>query len=396
MYTRDEFGGYMYPDNAFQPEFGKGPFSRKMRLYGGGKGSPPDTNPGMIASAEAAKEIAAMQKDTATEYLNFSKQQYEELKPILASITQSQLETDAANRARGADYAAYEKNVYRPLEMSIVSDAMNFDTAGKRRELADRAAADVKSSFGVARDSSQRALASFGINPNSGRFASLNNQLATDEALAVAGAKTRATTDAEMLGYARKMDAAGLGRNLATNASTAYGVSLNASDAANRSALSGANYMGSAYGQAGAMYGGAANSYGAAGNIYGQEFNARMQGYQAQQQASGAFWSGLGSLAGSAAGWSKFGKPGADGAYVTRNGLKLPGYADGTHVGAGPVSGPGGPVDDKIPAMLSDGEYVIPADTVKAIGKDKLDKLVARTHTPAAIQRKRQALKGKK
>jgi hypothetical protein len=55
----------------------------------------------------------------------------------------------------------------------------------------------------------------------------------------------------------------------------------------------------------------------------------------------------------------------------------------------GKVTGPGGPVDDKIPAMLSDGEYVIPADTVKAIGVKKLDKLVKATHTPAVVQKRR-------
>ena len=32
----------------------------------------------------------------------------------------------------------------------------------------------------------------------------------------------------------------------------------------------------------------------------------------------------------------------------------------------GKVSGPGGPREDKVPAWLSDGEYVLPAKTVKA------------------------------
>lgn len=48
----------------------------------------------------------------------------------------------------------------------------------------------------------------------------------------------------------------------------------------------------------------------------------------------------------------------------------------------GPVKGPGGPTDDKIPAMLSNGEYVLPADTVQAVGKERLDALRAKTHTP--------------
>jgi hypothetical protein len=102
-----------------------------------------------------------------------------------------------------------------------------------------------------------------------------------------------------------------------------------------------------------------------------------MQGYNSQQQAAGAFWGGLGSLAGMATGYGgMFGQPipRADGGEMRKRGL---------------VSGPGGPVDDMIPAMLSDGEYVLPADTVKAIGKKKLDKVVKDTHTPAAIQRKR-------
>lgn len=57
------------------------------------------------------------------------------------------------------------------------------------------------------------------------------------------------------------------------------------------------------------------------------------------------------------------------------------------HKGKGKVKGPGGPVDDKIPAMLSNGEYVLPADTVQKIGVKKLDEIVKKTHVPAAVQR---------
>lgn len=52
------------------------------------------------------------------------------------------------------------------------------------------------------------------------------------------------------------------------------------------------------------------------------------------------------------------------------------GLADG-----GKVKGKGGPTDDKVgPVMLSDGEYVLPADTVKIVGRDKLDALRLATH----------------
>lgn len=71
-----------------------------------------------------------------------------------------------------------------------------------------------------------------------------------------------------------------------------------------------------------------------------------------------------------------------------RRGLRK---ADGgkVHKGKGPVKGPGGPIDDKIPAMLSNGEYVLPADTVQKVGVGTLDRLVKETHTPAATQRRR-------
>lgn len=71
-----------------------------------------------------------------------------------------------------------------------------------------------------------------------------------------------------------------------------------------------------------------------------------------------------------------------------RRGLRK---ADGgkIHKGKGKVRGPGGPIDDKVPAMLSDGEYVIPADVVEKKGVKYFDKMVDKHHTPAAVQRRR-------
>lgn len=46
----------------------------------------------------------------------------------------------------------------------------------------------------------------------------------------------------------------------------------------------------------------------------------------------------------------------------------------------GRVAGPGTSTSDSVPAMLSHGEYVLPADTVRAIGVSKLNGLRAATH----------------
>lgn len=359
--------------------------------FGGKGGDAPDPNPGMLASADAAREIAAVQKKTADEMLAFYKTQYEDIKPILEEVTKTDMAIQKANAARADEYAAYERETFRPLEQRLVKDAEEYSTEGKREALATQAAADVNTAFTNTRAQEGRALSRMGVNPNSTRFAALNNQLSLGQAATAAGAMNKTRTDAEQLGFARRMDAAGLGRGLAGNASTAYGVSLNAGEGVRTNSTAAGNFMGGGYGAAQQGYSSAANSYGTAGNIYGQEFQGRMQGYQANQAAQGAMMQGLGSAIGIAGGigLKKFF---ADGGHA-RKAIKL---AEGTHVGAGPVQGPGGPVDDKIPAMLSDGEYVLPADTTAKIGKAKLDKLVQETHTPAAVQRKRKALKGKK
>lgn len=61
----------------------------------------------------------------------------------------------------------------------------------------------------------------------------------------------------------------------------------------------------------------------------------------------------------------------------------------------GVIKGPGTGISDSIPAdgpggsklKVSNNEYILPADTVEAIGVDVLDKIVADTHVPADLQR---------
>src|SRR5262249_10593832 len=50
------------------------------------------------------------------------------------------------------------------------------------------------------------------------------------------------------------------------------------------------------------------------------------------------------------------------------DGGQVPGHADG-----GLIQGPGGPKDDRVPAMLSHGEYVVSAGAVKKLGVPYLD-----------------------
>jgi molecular chaperone GrpE (heat shock protein) len=335
----------------------------------------PDPNPGQIAAAESATEVGKMQKETAMEYLNFSKEQYQDFKDDLKEIAaaQKQIMSDSAKRAE--EYATYERETFRPLEKRLVSEAESFDTAAKREEMASQGMADVAQAYESQRQQALDTLAKYGVNPNSARFAAINAQLAQGEAGARAGVATKSRIASEEMGRARLYDAAALGRGLASNATAAAGLATSAGTSAGATTLAPSEFMSKSYGQTGSMLGGAGSSFGTAGNIYGQEFNARMGAYNAEQQRRADAMSGFGKIAGSIIGGGFF----ADGGKVKRLGR------------VGKVNGPGGPVDDKIPAMLSDGEYVLPADTVKAIGVKKLDKMVKQTHTPASVQ-KRKAL----
>ena len=62
-----------------------------------------------------------------------------------------------------------------------------------------------------------------GVNPNSGRFAGMQNATGLQQAAMRANAMTGTRQQAEQMGYARQLDAAGLGRGLAGASLGAYG-----------------------------------------------------------------------------------------------------------------------------------------------------------------------------
>lgn len=78
---------------------------------------------------------------------------------------------------------------------------------------------------------------------------------------------------------------------------------------------------------------------------------------------------------------------GIPGPWVAANGGPTPsmGSPPGTFISQGASDGSG--IDDQVPAKVSVGEYVVPADVVHAKGKEFFDKLIQRYHTPAEQQR---------
>ena len=259
-------------------------------IFGGGQQSAPD-NSGVN---DAARANAALSR----EQLEWAKQVYAEQAPDRAAqsarakaVSDAQLASMAQNDAIAKDYSDYAKSTFRPLEQKMVADAQAYDTPERQNAEAAKAIAGVESQVAQTQAAQQRNMARMGVNPNSGKWGASFN---LDAAKAKAGAAQTARNQVETQGYARKADAANLGRGLASNQATSAGVALNAGNAANSNmqALGNINAQGNQIMQNG--FSGAASSMGSAGSLYGQAAQIQNQ----NNANNNAMWGGIGQVAG--------------------------------------------------------------------------------------------------
>lgn len=245
-------------------------------------------------------QAAATNASTAQEQLNFVKQVYADQAPLRQSAIDranavSDLQMDLARKQQAVadDAYAYTTETYRPMERGLAADAQAYDTPARRAEAASAAAVDVQSRIAAQRAASARSQASMGVNPNSGRAAALEQQASIAGAAATAGAMKAARDRVEQQGYARRVDAVSLGRNLPATQATSTAAATQAGTAALTSGVApvsittqGANLMSGGYNSAIA-------GMQSAGNLYGQAA-------QIDASASAANMAGLGNLAGAA------------------------------------------------------------------------------------------------
>ena len=254
--------------------------------------------PDMSGQNQAAINNSQISADT----LAFYKQVYADEAPtraraasIATRAAEQQIESARLNDSISRDYWDYQKNTFRPLEEGIVADALAYDTPERREAEAATAVADVGMQASNARAAQTRAQTRMGVNPNSGAATSMQNVMSLGEAAAKAGAANTARKNVELLGAAKKMDAASLGRGLSSSQATSAGVAINAGNSATANAS-----VPVAQGQsAAAMMGqGAQIAIGgnsSAGNLFGQVS-------QQQNAQDAAVWGALGTVAGGVVG----------------------------------------------------------------------------------------------
>ena len=227
--------------------------------------------------ADQADRAAQLSYDLGQDQLAFSRRQYEELSPLARQVAQSQMAAQDEQMRQARDYFDYQQQTFRPVEQGLVRDAERFSTEGYREQLAGQAAAAAGRAFGVQQDMSQRAMASRGVNPNSGAALALQAQGNLGLAAQRANAMTGARTQAEQMGFARRLDVTGLGRGLAGASTAAYGGATGAGSAGVNAAMAPGNQFTQGMGQAAnTMMTGSGQALGAYGSLYSGANQAAM------------------------------------------------------------------------------------------------------------------------
>jgi hypothetical protein len=266
---------------------------------------PPQPDPAVGQAATANVEVSR-------EALAFSREQWEEGRP------RRELEMDIARRVSDISidqlikqgeisdtYFDHLTSTFLPLEQEIVADARAYDTPARREEEAGRAVADVRTQFGVSRENAQREAARFGLSPVQAN-ARYGVEMDAAEAAAAAGAANAARRGVEQIGFARRMDAASLGRNLPSAQATAASVGTQAGNAGVGAAMAPGQAARADQAAQLAGYGTAIRGFDSAGSLLNQQYNAAIHGYGVGEQAAATQSAGIGTAVGTIAGAALF------------------------------------------------------------------------------------------
>jgi hypothetical protein len=207
-------------------------------------------------------------EEVAKEQLAFTRMQYAEMKPFLQDIATTQVDAQKQQMAQAQNYFDYQQETFRPLEQGLVADAQNFDSEAYRQQQAAQASAASARAFSTTQAMNRRAQAARGVNPNSGAARGANNAIGLQQAASRAQTMTGARQQAEQLAYARRLDAAGLGRGLAGASAAAYGGATSAGTAAGNTAMAAGNQYMQGLNMAGGMMNNVANIQ---AGTYGQQ-----------------------------------------------------------------------------------------------------------------------------
>lgn len=341
----------------------------------GSKSKAPDYSPFINATKEMGQQylgFAQEQFRTANERYQAMLPYQQRLMDNQSALMAGQLDAQALAMDQARDNYNYNKDTFRPLEKQLIDQATAWNTDAERERMASQAGANVQQALDNQRGQSVRALERMGVNPNSGRMMQLLSGTGLQGAAMQAQAQNTATQQARDQGFQRLAGVTGMGRGLSAQSIAAINAGSGAAQAGSGAASVGQGAMGSAD-RVGQMYTGNAltglQGYGNSLTSGASMTNMGFQNQMAANQANNQLWSGVG---------------GAVGSFFLADGGLVRGPGTGTSDSVPAVN-----QDDGSPIRLSNGEYVLPAATVRKIGIEKLDKIVEKTNGKPPVHRRK-------
>ena len=364
----------------------------------GWAGKPPPPDPRVGQAVENQSRLAQEQFD-------WSKAVYErDMLPAMqrdAELREELQDAYLGSMRKQDEYADYQFGRYRdtfaPLEDELVAEARRgIDIEGRvGRGVADFTQQSARRDQQMLREANRFGAGS----GTSMAYAMAANKNA--DALGAAGLATNIRVGSEGENFARRAAVAGMGRGLVMDTGNFMQGANAAAGAAGANSAQGMGIMAQGNNFMRGGYGASSDMYGNAGDLAMGLSDYNMRGFQAKQKLYGDIANAAGTFAGMK--WGKAdgglirkyadGGPVMDDGYDPRSiaemqvnealGLKAGGPVarppkvrpGSTTRRGGEVDGPGGPKDDRVPAMLSDGEFVMPVGSVRKYGLDKLEKM---------------------
>lgn len=348
-------------------------------------------------STAASSEAARLQYDLGKETLEFQKDYY---KNTLAPMQERDLKLREDMQAelipalrQQTQFAKEQKDYYdttfKPIEQQVAKEAVEYDSNSNVNRRMGIAAAAVNQQFSNAQQQGARALARYGINPNSSAFARENAKLTTNQALGTAGAQTGAAFDTQDKAIALRAGVANFGRNMPNTAAQYYATANNTANTSGGISAQGVNTAGAAVSPMLTGSNVANNAFYAGGRTMNDTFGNQMKLFQMEQQGTAGLFSGLGQFASSKYGqeglanagqgfrsaWNTYGLNGTYWNPIQSDSFTDGIDASGMYADGGEVRGPGGPRDDLIDIKASAGEFVLNEGAVKHFGLAKLNKM---------------------
>lgn len=201
-----------------------------------GKGS---SGGGGTAADPQVGQAAIMQAKTGEDWLNFSKETFakselrqDKTDALTADVTNQQLaDMRKASSRSDSEWDRYN-SVFKPVEDRMVKDALNYDTPEAQAAAAATAKADVMNNAAASAQQNSRQMASMGIDPTSGRYASVDRANDLSTALASAGAQNNAREQVKATGMALREGISNFGKGATSTAAQQVGLGLNAGNSA--------------------------------------------------------------------------------------------------------------------------------------------------------------------